>query len=58
MTTILFKSFNQGNLVNQANPGSDSIIAGGKTQHHAPKMLKWRRCMMFQLYTLRACYVV
>jgi hypothetical protein len=40
MTMILFKSFNRGNLVNQANPGSDHIIAGGKTQHHAPKMSK------------------
>jgi|GEM_PF-3962903 len=40
MTTILFKSFNQGNLVNQANPDSDSIIAGRKTQHHAPNMSK------------------
>jgi len=37
MTMILFKSLN---LVNQANPGSDRIIAGGKMQHHAPKMSK------------------
>jgi len=28
MSVILFKSFNRGNLVNQANPGSDSIIVG------------------------------